>query len=148
MERSVVPSGCFLWGRMTVGGNGYAELCGQGVVEELVVGRPPEGIVDDDGSVERGVLEKGAVEGNVVGDAVDDDRVWRGLVEVHGAGFNELGLNAVDVAGIDVLDQRAGKAVLHAEQNADLFHAVPPALAAALRVRCRRCFPSVRVEAI
>ena len=59
--------------------NGYAEFVGERVVEELVVGRPPEGIVDDDRAVERGVLEIGAVEGDVVGDAVDDDGVWRGL---------------------------------------------------------------------
>jgi hypothetical protein len=31
-------------------------------------------------------------------------------------------LNAGDVARIDVLDESAGKAVFHAEQNADLFH--------------------------
>ena len=122
MERSVVPSGCFLCGRMTVGGHGHAQFGGQGVVEKLVVGRPPEGIVDDDGSVERGVLEIGAIEGDVVGDAVDDDGVARGLVELDGAGLDELGLNAVDIARIDVLDQRAGKAVLHAEQDADLLH--------------------------
>ena len=105
------------------GRHGDAQLFGQRVVEELVVGRPPEGVVDDDGAVERGVLEKGAVEGDVVRDAVDDDGVARRSVEVDGAGLDEFRLDAFDVARVDVLDQCAGKAVLHAEQNADLFHA-------------------------
>ena len=69
--------GVSLVGQDHGGRNGDAELFGQGVVEELVVGRPPEGVVDDDGAVERGVLEEGAVEGDVVGDAVDDDGVAR-----------------------------------------------------------------------
>ena len=73
--------------------------------------------------LKRGVLEEGAVEGNVVGDAVDDHRVARRPVQVDRAGLHELGLDAFDVARVDVLHQRAGKAVLHAEQNADLFHA-------------------------
>ena len=116
--------GVFLVRQDDGGRDGNAELCGEGVVEELVVGGPPEWIVDDDGAVERGVLEVGAVERDVVGDAVDDDGVWRGLVEVHGAGFDELGSESIDVARVDVLNERAGKAVFHAEQNADLFHAV------------------------
>ena len=43
---------------------------------------------------------------------------------MDGAGFDEFRLDAFDVARVDVLDQCAGKAVFHAEQNADLFHAV------------------------
>jgi hypothetical protein len=117
-------------------------LNGQRVVEELVVGRPPEGVVDDDGSVEGGVLEKGAVEGDVVGDAVDDDRVARGLSSAT-APVSQTRPDAVDVAGVDVLDQRAGKAVLHAKQNADLLHAelldrdIIDAIAYAAHVDCK-----------
>jgi predicted N-acetyltransferase YhbS len=58
-----------------------------------------------------------------VGDAVDDDGVGRGLVEEHGAGFDEFGVDAVDVTGVNVLHERTGKAVFHAEQDADLLHA-------------------------
>ena len=58
-----------------------------------------------------------------MGDAVDDDGVAGGAVEADSAGLNELGLNARDVAVVDVLDEGAGKAVLHAEQDADLLHA-------------------------
>src|ERR1035441_7774698 len=85
------------------GGHGHAQLFSQRVVKEFVVGRPPEGIVDDDGSIESGVLQIGAVERNVVRDAVDNDGVARSLVEMYGAGLDKLGLNAVDVAGINVL---------------------------------------------
>ena len=112
----------FLVGQDNGGRDGDAEFGGEGVVEKFVVGRPPEGIVDDDGAVERGVFEVGAIERDVVGDAIDDDGVGRGLVEVDGAGFNELGVDAVDIAGIDVFDERAGKTVFHAEQDTDFFH--------------------------
>ena len=69
-----------------------------------------------------GVLEPGAIEGNVVGDAVHDHRIGGRLVEAHGADFDKLRLNAVQVPGIDLLHQRAGKAVFHAEEDADPFH--------------------------
>ena len=72
------------------------------------------------------MLQKGAVERDVVRDAVDDHRVAGRTVQLHGAGLDKLGLNAIDVARVDVLHQRAGKAVLHAEQNADFFHAALP----------------------
>ncbi len=115
--------GIFLVGQDDRGRNSHTHFLRQRVVEKLVVRRPPEGIVDDDRSIERGVFEKGAVEGDVVGDAVDDDGILRSPVQVHRAGVNEFGLNAFDMAGVDVLDQCSRKAVLHAEQNADLFHA-------------------------
>jgi hypothetical protein len=43
---------------------------------------------------------------------------------MHGAGFNKFGLDAVDIPGIDVLYQCAGKAILHAEENAYYLHDV------------------------
>ena len=107
------------------GGDGDTELFGEGVVEELVVGGPPEGVVDDDGAVEGGVLEECAIKGDVMGDAVHDDGVVAGLVEGLRADGNELGVDAVDVARVDVLDERAGKAVLHAEQHANLLCHTP-----------------------
>ena len=48
IERSVVPGGCSLCGRMTVRGIATPSLVGERVVEELVVGAPPERVVDDD----------------------------------------------------------------------------------------------------
>ena len=72
------------------------------------------------------MLQEGAVERYVVRDAVDDRRVPGRTVHLHGAGVDKLGLNAIDIARVDVLHQRAWKAVLHAEQNADFFHAALP----------------------
>ncbi len=60
-------------------GDGYSELGTEGEVEELIIGAPPEGVVDDDRSGKRRVLEVAAIEGDVVGDAIDDDVVGRGL---------------------------------------------------------------------
>ncbi len=62
-------------------------------------------------------------------DAVHDDGVVRSLVEMHRAGLDELSVNAFHVTRIDVLDKRAGKAVFHAKEYADFFHA-------------RQCLPS------
>ena len=103
-------------------GHGHAQLLRERVVEELVVGRPPEGIVDDDGSIERGMFQIGAIERDVVRDAVHDHRVGRGFIQVHGAGLHEFGPYAVQIARVDVLHQRAGKAVFHAEKDTDRLH--------------------------
>jgi hypothetical protein len=45
---------------------------------------------------------------------------------MDGGGLNKLGMNAFDFAGVDVFDKCAGKAVLHAEQNAYFLHTAPP----------------------
>src|SRR4029079_10331167 len=47
-----------LLGRKNEGGrDSYADLVGKRVVEELVVRRPPERVVDDEGAIESSVLE-------------------------------------------------------------------------------------------
>ena len=105
------------------GRHGHAEIAGQRIVEKLVVGRSPEGIVDDRRAVKRRVLEIRAIKRDIVGDAIEDDRVVRRLIERDSAGEDELGLDAGGIASVNSLDQRARKTVLHAEQDADLFHA-------------------------
>ncbi len=62
------------------------------VVEEFVVGAPPERIVDHRGSGEHGVLQIGAIERDVVRDAVDDDAVARGLGHLDAADVDVLGV--------------------------------------------------------
>src|ERR1700745_830933 len=54
-------------------GDGDSQLRRDRIVEILVVGRPPEGIVDDVGAFENGVLQKAAVILDFVRDAVDDN---------------------------------------------------------------------------
>lgn len=71
------------------------------------------------------MFDEGAKEGNVVRDTVDNDGVARGLVDGDGADFDEFGANALDRAGVDALDQCAGKAVFNAKQDADSFHRAP-----------------------
>ena len=42
--------------------------------------------------------------------------------DLQRAGLDKLGRDAIDVEGVDALHQCAGKAVFHAEQNADFLH--------------------------
>ena len=56
-------------------GDGDAELAGEGVVEELIVGTPPERIVDDDSAAENGVLQVSPIKLDVMRDAINDDAV-------------------------------------------------------------------------
>jgi hypothetical protein len=49
----------------------HAQFHRQRIVEELVVRRPPERIVDDDAAFERHPLERRAIERNFVRDAID-----------------------------------------------------------------------------
>src|SRR5258708_39808174 len=58
-------------------GNWDRELAGERVVEELVISRPPERIVDDDRPFQRHALERGAIEGYFVRDAIDYQIVCR-----------------------------------------------------------------------
>jgi len=110
-----------LCGSSAVGGDRHAELGGERVIEELVVGAPPEGIVDHAGTAERGVLEVGAVERNVVGDPVDDHVVSARLGHPHVVDLHELSRHARHAHGVHPIDERAGKRVLHAEEDADFF---------------------------
>ncbi len=103
-------------------GDGNAEALGEGVIEEFVVGGPPERIVDDGGTVEDGVLEEGAIEGDLMGDAVDDDAPLGRAVETGGALSDELGADIVVIAGVDGGDERAGEAVFGSEEDSDFFH--------------------------
>ena len=60
--------------------DGYAEFGGESEVEKFVVGGPPEGIVDDLRAGEDRIFQERPIEGHVVRDAIDDDRVAGGLV--------------------------------------------------------------------
>src|ERR1700747_3072046 len=50
-----------------------AQFGRQRVVEELVISSPPERVVDDDRSAERGILQVSAIERDVLRNAVNDD---------------------------------------------------------------------------
>ena len=76
-------------------GNRDPEFCRDGIIEIFVVGRPPEGIVDDVAALQHGVLEVAAVIFHFVGNAVDDDAVFRGLVHSRAAQLHEFRGDAV-----------------------------------------------------
>ena len=105
-------------------GDGDAEFGGEGIVEELVVCGPPEGIVDDLRARKDSVLQKGAVEGHVVRDAIDDDGVAGRFGHADTADVDELGLNSFDLHGVDFVDEGAGKGIFHSKQNTDLLHVI------------------------
>ena len=85
------------------------------VVEELVVGGPPERIVYDNRSMQHGVLQVGAVELNILRDTVDDDVVFFGLVHADAADLYELGRDAIDVHRVDLLHHCGWEGVFHTE---------------------------------
>ena len=102
--------------------NGDTDLTRQRVVEKLIVGAPPEGIVDDDGAAEDRVLQPRPVERDVLRDAVDDDAISGRLGHAHRADPDMLGHHPWNGARVDAIHQRRGKRVFHAIKNADLFH--------------------------
>src|SRR6266849_4136549 len=104
-------------------GDGEAELRGDGIVEKLVVGGPPEGIFDDVGALQYGVLEVAAIVIDFVGDAVDNDGVFGGLVHARAAELDEFGGDAVGFAElVHADDERRREAVFTAAEKANLLH--------------------------
>ena len=100
----------------------HADLRRERVVEELVVGAPPERIVDDVGAGERRALEPRPVERDVVGDPIDDHVVGARIGHVQGANLHELGGDAGHAHRLDALDERTRERVLHPEEDANFFH--------------------------
>jgi hypothetical protein len=89
--------------------NGHPQLRHEAVVEVFFIRAPPERVVDDRRSRESRILEPGPVEGNVLGDPVEDDGVAGGL-SLHGLvdpdGFRA---DVLDSFTVDLLDKRHGK---------------------------------------
>src|SRR5260370_1511090 len=104
-------------------GDSEAELRGDGIVEKFVVSGPPEGIVDDVGALQDGVLEVAAIIFDFVGNAVDDDGVFGGLVHARAAELDEFGGDAVGFAElVHPDDESRREAVFTAAENANLLH--------------------------
>ena len=103
-------------------GHRDAELARQRAFEELLIRLPPEGVVDDDGAHQRGALEVGAVVGDLVRDAVDDDGV-RGFFELGGAAqHRQLRAHALGRATlVDHVDEGQRKRVFAPDQDSDFL---------------------------
>ena len=102
--------------------DGDPQLGGQRVVEELVVGAPPERVVDDLRAAQRAVFQPRAIERDVVRNAIDDHVVAARLGHPHVADLHELRHKARHAHAVDALDQGGGEGVLHPEQDANFFH--------------------------
>jgi hypothetical protein len=55
---------------------------------------------------------------------------------MNGPCVDKLGTDAVEIHGVNALDERAGKGVLHAKQDANFLHGAP-LFVAELGDRCR-----------
>jgi hypothetical protein len=95
-------------------GDGDAEFCGDGVIEKFVVGGPPEGIVDDVGALQDGVLEIAAIVFDFVGDAVNDDGIFGGLIHAGAAKLDEFGGDAVGLAELVHSHDEGGREAIFA----------------------------------
>src|SRR5580704_14510473 len=100
----------------------HAELTRQRVIEKLVVGGPPEWIVDDDRASKRSILEKSAVERDILRDAVDDHAISTGIRHLDAAHLDELGGHAINPHAVDLLHQRGWEGVFHAKDDSNFVH--------------------------
>src|ERR1019366_7205622 len=99
-----------------------AQLGSECEVEELVVGAPPERVIDNDRAGEGCVLEITAIEGNVVRNAVHDDVVGRWFCHSDFANRRKFRLDVRLAHGVYLVDQRGREGGLHAKNNSDLLH--------------------------
>src|ERR1700758_235058 len=104
------------------GWNCHPQLRRQRVVEELVIRRPPERIVDDHGPMQHGILQISPIERDILRDAIDDHVVLLGLIHAHAANLHKLRRNIAPAHRIDLLDQRGRKRVLHPKHDPNFFH--------------------------
>src|ERR1700722_5870106 len=102
--------------------NRHAQFASQRVVKKLVVGRPPERIVDHDRLVQHGVLQVRAVKRNILRNPVNDDPIAAGIGHLYAVQLHELGSYTVNLHAVDLLYHRRWKSIFHAEQNANFLH--------------------------
>ena len=103
-------------------GNRDAKFCRDSIVEELVVGRPPEGIVDDISSFEHGMLQKAAIIFDLVGDAVHDHTIAGRFAHARAAQLDHVARDSFLRAElVHFLQEGRRKAVLAAAQKSN-FH--------------------------
>ena len=111
------------------------------VVEELVVRRPPERIVDHDRPVEGGLLQERAIERNVLADPVQDQVVLFRRFETDAADPDGLRHDVRIAPAVDPIHQGIGEGTLLTEENADRLH--EKALFLTLKCRKRRRNPEL-----
>src|SRR5690606_34035926 len=103
-------------------GQRNTQLISERIVEKLGVCTPPKRIVDDRSATKRGIFQVGPIERNVLGDPVNDDRIFIRLVLDHLIDSDGLGYDPALCFLIDTLDESLRKGVLHAKKYPDFFH--------------------------
>src|SRR5262249_17977768 len=101
--------------------HGHVHGLGDEVIEELVVGRPPDRIVDHAHARAGGAFHERPVERDLVADAVEDEVVLEDAVVFDVRDLDGHGQHAIAAARVDRVNQRPGKGVLHAEEQPDSF---------------------------
>src|SRR5690349_8728127 len=86
-------------------GNRHANLNGQGVIEELLIGTPPEWIVDYGSSSTGRVLEISTVERNVLRYTVDDHGIFGGFALLNHINRNRFGRDAFNIHAVHLLNK-------------------------------------------
>src|SRR6267143_2167745 len=108
-------------------GNRDSQLCRHRVVEILVVGGPPERIIDDVGSLKDGVLQVAAVILDFMRNAIDDDAVSCGLAHPRAAQLYKFGCHTILLPKlVDTHDKSRRKAVFPPAEKANFFHVRAP----------------------
>lgn len=93
---------------------------GERCIEELVIGRPHERIVDHFGAEQRRMLEIGAIESDLVRNSVDDDVVFSGDAHAGDVQGHVFGGDS-RVPAIHLFDERGRERPLSANEKADLL---------------------------
>src|SRR5205823_12334727 len=90
-----------------------------------LVRAPPKRVVDDCGASEGGILQKGAIERHILGNAINDHVVAAWLALNHFVDPDRF-CDDIFAAGllINAIDERPGKGVFLAKQDSDFFHKV------------------------
>ncbi len=105
-------------------GDGYAEFVARAKLKNLSSADHQKGLLMTCVPVRTAFFRERAIEGHVVRDAIDDDRVARGLGHVHAADMDELGADAFDLHRVDPVDEGAGKGIFHSKKNTNLLHVI------------------------
>src|SRR5712692_1246560 len=109
-------------------GAGNPQFGSEGCLEELVIGGPHEGVIDDRRALQDGVLKIEPVIGYLVRDAVNDDRVRAWLIHARAAKFDEFGDHTF-VAPVHFFDEDGREGPFPTDEQAYLqCHSFSPLL--------------------
>jgi len=100
----------------------------EGALEELLIGLPPERVVDDNGPEQGGALEVCAVVGDLVRDPVDNQAVIGSPLMCGPSQFAEIRRDLSLPLGIHPVDKGLWKGVLASNQEPDLHNVATSAV--------------------